>query len=145
MRILSIGIMLPIAVLYALSGWAQAPTKETANPAFESGAGVSKPPADNTPAIIEGKGAEHQPLDEAPAASEPAGPLSATDKIVARFMDLDTDASGGVSYEEYMAMVRERIVARYAAMDTNDDGEVTDEEYRTFWKLRMAQWYRLKR
>ncbi len=145
MRTLSIGIMLTIAALYALSGWAQESTKETANPVFESGTGVSKPSAGDAPAIIEGQGVDNQLLDEAPVISEPAGPMSATDKVVARFMELDTDASGGVSYEEYMTMVRERIVARYAAMDTDDDGEVTDEEYRTFWKLRMAQWYRLKR
>jgi len=144
MRSVSVGIMLAIMSLYALSGWAQEPTKEAANPVLESGTGVSKPLAGDAPAVIEKKG-DNQPLGEAPAISEPAGPLSATDKIVARFMELDTDASGGVSYEEYMAMVRERIVARYAAMDTNDDGEVSDEEYRTFWKLRMAQWYRLKR
>jgi len=145
MRSVSVGIMLAIMSLYALSGWAQEPTEKMANPVFESGTGVSKPSAGDAPAIVEGEGVDNQPLDETPATSEPAGPLSATDKVVARFMELDTDASGGVSYEEYMTMVRERIVARYAAMDTDDDGEVTNEEYRTFWKLRMAQWYRLKR
>lgn len=145
MKTLSIGIMLTIAALYALPGWAQESTEVTVKPVSKSETGISTPPTGDAPAIIEGKGADNQPPDEAPVISEPTGPLSATDKIVARFMELDTDASGGVSYEEYMTMVRERIVARYAAMDTNDDGEVTDEEYRTFWKLRMAQWYRLKR
>jgi len=145
MRSVSVGIMLAAMSLYALPGWSQETTEVTAKPVSESETGISTPSTGDAPAIIEGKGADNQPPDEALAISEPAGPLSATDKIVARFMELDTDASGGVSYEEYMTMVRERIVARYAAMDTNDDGEVTDEEYRTFWKLRMAQWYRLKR
>jgi|AMFO01.1.fsa_nt_gi hypothetical protein len=75
----------------------------------------------------------------------PAAPHSATDRIVARFMALDTDASGGVSADEYMAWVEQRARARFEAMDANGDGEVSDEEYRAFWKSRMAHWYRLKR
>jgi hypothetical protein len=91
-----------------------------------------------------------------PASAEPAATESAsaepgaagqtpTDRIVARFMALDADESGGVSFDEYMAMVQQRAEARYQAMDANQDGEVTDEEYRAFWKQRMARWYRLKR
>ncbi len=83
----------------------------------------------------------------APATAETpgSGEQTPTDRIVARFMALDADASGGVSFEEYMAMVQKRAEARYRAMDANQDGEVTDEEYRAFWKSRMAKWYRLKR
>jgi len=145
MRTLSIGIMLAMAGLYALPGLAQESGEETASPVFSDGTGTNKPFPGNAPAVIEG-GATANPLaNESPAISEPTGPMSATDKVIARFMELDTDVSGGVSYEEYMSMVRERTVARYAAMDADDDGEVTAEEYRNFWKLRMAQWYRLKR
>jgi len=145
MRTLSIAVMLAMAGLYAVPGLAQEPGGETASPVFSGGTGIGKAPPENTPAVVEDGNTDNPLANEVPATSEPEGPMTATDKVVARFMELDTDASGGVSYEEYMTMVRERIVARYAAMDTNDDGEVTDEEYRTFWKLRMAQWYRLKR
>jgi len=140
MRTLSIAVMLAMAGLYALPGLAQESGEVTASPVFSDGTDTSK-----APAVVEDGNTDNPLANEVPATSEPAGPMTATDKVVARFMELDTDVSGGVSYEEYMTMVRERIVARYAAMDTDDDGEVTDEEYRTFWKLRMAQWYRLKR
>ena len=73
------------------------------------------------------------------------GPLTATDKIVARFMELDTDETQGVSYQEYEAMVLERTKARFALMDQNHDGEVSAGEYRSFWKSQKAQYYRLKR
>jgi EF hand len=94
--------------------------------------------------------------EEAPAdtqSAEPATPSdtqasgglkTATDKIVDKFMLLDTDGSKGVSMNEYMAMVQMRAKARFAAMDANGDGQVTADEYRAFWKARMAQWYRLK-
>jgi len=130
--------------LYTLPGWAQESGDGTASPVFSDEAGVKKPQSGDAPGVIEGK-ADNQSVNGAPTASEPSGPMSATDKVVARFMALDTDATGGVSFEEYMAMVQKRAEARYAAMDVNRDGEVTDEEYRNFWKLRMAQWYRLKR
>jgi len=73
------------------------------------------------------------------------GPKTQTDKIVEKFMTLDTDKSAGVSMDEYIAMVQQRVEARFAAMDADRDGEVTEDEYRAFWKSRMAKWYRLKR
>jgi len=88
------------------------------------------------------------PADDEAAAtdtSENTGPQTATDKIVDRFMTLDTDASEGVSFDEYMAMVQQRADDRFKSMDTNGDGEVTADEYRAFWQSRKAQWYRLKR
>jgi len=72
-------------------------------------------------------------------------PLTATDKIVARFMELDTDVSEAVSFEEYMFMVLERTEARFALMDENQDGEVSADEYRQFWQAQKSQYYRLKR
>ena len=141
----SIGIMLAIMSMYVPSGWAQEPVEKMVNPVFENETGLNRPPADDMPATTEGKNTNHQPLNAASATTEPSGPLSPVDKVVARFMALDTDTSGGVSFEEYMAMVRKRAEARYAAMDANGDGEVTGKEYRAFWKSRMAHWYRLKR
>jgi hypothetical protein len=86
------------------------------------------------------------PADEqATDTPENRGPLTATDKIVNRFMELDTDTSEGVSFEEYMTMVQQRATDRFASMDANEDGEVTAEEYREFWKARKAQYYRPKR
>jgi len=145
MKSVGIGIMSAVMGLYALSGWAQEFMEKTANPALESSAGASRPYVNDAPATTKGKGADHQSLNAAPAISQPSGLLSPTDKVVARFMALDADTSGGVSFEEYMTMVRKRAEARYAAMDANKDGEVSNEEYRAFWKSRMAQWYRLKR
>jgi hypothetical protein len=75
----------------------------------------------------------------------PSGPLTSTDKIVKSFMQLDTDKSNAVSFDEYMVMVQQRAKDRYDAMDANHDGQVTPDEYRQFWLHRMAQWYRLKR
>jgi len=72
-------------------------------------------------------------------------PLTATDKIVARFMELDIDATQGVSMDEYMLMVQERAEARFALMDANNDGEVSEDEYRQFWRTQKSQYYRLKR
>lgn len=107
-------------------------------------------------------GAPNDPMaiedEEAPAADVPApepfavhepqaagGPKSATDKIVDKFMLLDTDASRTVSMQEYLVMVQQRVQARFEAMDTNRDGEISEAEYRSFWKSRMARWYRLQR
>ncbi len=78
-------------------------------------------------------------------APQAAGPATPTDRVVQRFMALDTDESLGVSFEEYMAMVRARAGERFKAMDANGDGEVTDEEFRAFWTSRKAHWYRLRR
>jgi len=96
------------------------------------------------------------PVTEAPAitaedeaAAERTGPATATDKIVERFMQLDTDedpeTAGTVSFEEYLSMVLERAQARFESMDADGDGEVTPDEYREFWQSRKAMWYRLKR
>jgi len=79
------------------------------------------------------------------SAPQPSGPLTSTDKIVKNFMQLDTDKSDAVSFDEYMAMVQQRAKDRFDAMDANHDGQVTPDEYRQFWLHRMAQWYRLKR
>ena len=102
----------------------EVPASGGAAPAAASGA---------TPALPVAKLAEHN------------GPKTATDKIVEKFMALDSDASAGVSLKEYAAMVEQRLLARFAAMDADKDGEVTEDEYRAFWKSRMARWYRLKR
>jgi len=72
-------------------------------------------------------------------------PLTATDKIVARFMDLDIDATQGVSMQEYLLMVQQRAEDRFALMDENQDGEVDADEYRHFWHTQKSQYYRLKR
>jgi len=85
-----------------------------------------------------------EPYD-VPAPAETGGPKSPTDKIVDKFMTLDTDESKSVSVMEYLVMVQQRVEARFKAMDANGDGEVTEEEYRDFWKSRMAKWYRLQR
>jgi len=81
------------------------------------------------------------------AKSEREGPATATDKIVDRFMELNTNPgeSAGVDFEEYFTMVQQRALDRFEAMDANQDGEVTAEEYREFWKAQKAQYYRLKR
>jgi len=71
--------------------------------------------------------------------------MTATDKIVQKFMELDLDENEGVSFDEYMEMVYERAIDRFGQMDSNGNGEVTSEEYRSFWKERMAKYYRLKK
>lgn len=75
----------------------------------------------------------------------PSEPLTATDKIVDRFMALDADATESVSLEEYLLMVQERAEARFSLMDSNQDGEVNADEYRLFWRTQKSQYYRLKR
>jgi hypothetical protein len=74
-----------------------------------------------------------------------SGPLTATDKIVNRFMELDVDMTESVSLQEYLLMVQERAEARFTLMDSNQDGEVDADEYRQFWKTQKSQYYRLKR
>ncbi len=71
--------------------------------------------------------------------------MTSTDKIVQRFMDQDIDENGGVSFDEYMEMVYERAIERFGQMDGDGNGEVTSDEYRTFWRKRMAKYYRLKK
>lgn len=145
MRTLYVAIMLTMVGLYASQGWAQESGNGPTVSVFDHDANAKKPLAGNAPSITKSENADNQPANKASASNEPSGPMSTTDKIVARFMALDTDVSGGVSLEEYMNMVQTRATARYATMDLNHDGEVTNEEYHKFWKLRMAQWYRLKR
>jgi hypothetical protein len=98
-------------------------------------------PAQGTPAAA-GTPATTTTDNTAPQAT---GPETPTDKIVDRFMQLDTDQSDSVSFDEYMTMVQQRAKDRFDAMDTNHDGQVTPDEYRQFWQLRKQQWYRLKR
>jgi len=74
-----------------------------------------------------------------------AAQKSPTDKIVDTFMNLDVDASTGVSSNEYMRMVRQRARNRFARMDRNHDGEVSAKEYRRFWQQEESAYYRLKR
>ena len=74
----------------------------------------------------------------------PTGQQTPTDKIVNAFMQLDTDNSGSVSFDEYMTMVQQRAKDRFDAMDTNHDGQVSPDEYRAFWQQREAMWYRLR-
>ena len=71
--------------------------------------------------------------------------LSATDKIVEKFMDLDFDESEGVSFEEYEVMVLQRMSERFYEMDANNDKEVSAKEYRAFWKAKKSQYYRPRR
>jgi len=123
-------IFAALLMLGASTAWAQNGTES----------GNTTAPADE-PAMADSA----TPADEEAGTTESSGPLTATDKIVDRFMTLDTDASEGVSFEEYMAMVQQRADDRFKSMDTNGDGEVTADEYRAFWQARKAQWYRLKR
>lgn len=81
------------------------------------------------------------------ARSEREGPVTATDRIVDRFMalNINPEESIGVDFEEYFTMVMQRAMDRFEAMDADQDDEVTEEEYREFWKAQKAQYYRLKR
>lgn len=74
-----------------------------------------------------------------------AGPATATDKVVKKFMALDRDGSEGVSWSEYMDMVQARARQRFIHMDANRDGEVNEEEFRSFWRREKTRWYRLSR
>jgi len=81
------------------------------------------------------------------AKTEREGPATATDKIVDRFLALNSnpEESAGVDFEEYFTMVMQRATDRFEAMDADKDEEVTEDEYREFWKAQKAQYYRLKR
>ncbi|MDX8401201.1 MAG: EF-hand domain-containing protein [Mariprofundaceae bacterium] len=96
-------------------------------------------------AAVPGALAGDAPGPDEAAGAERQGPMTPTDKVVARFMALDTDESSGVSLDEYLEMVRARAEERFQAMDTDGDGEVTDEEFRAFWQSRKARWYRFRR
>ncbi len=71
--------------------------------------------------------------------------LSATDKVIQTFMELDLDESETVSFEEYETMVKQRLSERFAEMDSNQDNEISEEEYRNFWVTRKSQYYRPRR
>ncbi|MDX8383643.1 MAG: thymidylate synthase [Ghiorsea sp.] len=71
--------------------------------------------------------------------------LTATDKVVEKFMQLDTDESESVSYREYKSMVLERLEQRFEQMDTNKDSSISEDEYRNFWTKQKSQYYRPKR
>ena len=71
--------------------------------------------------------------------------LSATDKVVNKFMALDLNASGSVSYKEYRTMVMQRLARRFRIMDANKDGNVTKKEYRNFWTKTKSRYYRPRR
>jgi len=114
-----------------------------AGPAWAQDAIDEEAPADMSE--LDAAPADTSTLEAGTSKVEKSGPLSQTDKIVLRFMELDLDQTAGVSFEEYMTMVNQRAEDRFKSMDANGDGEVTEEEYRTFWQTRKAQWYRLKR
>ncbi len=71
--------------------------------------------------------------------------LSATDKVVESFMELDFDESGTVSFDEYELMVMQRLGDRFIAMDADGDEEISEEEYRKFWIEQKSQYYRPRR
>ena len=71
--------------------------------------------------------------------------VTATDKVVEKFMKLDTDASESVSYREYKSMVLQRLEQRFKHMDKNSDRSISQDEYRNFWTTRKSQYYRPKR
>lgn len=119
---------------------------------------ILEPALPTLPEVAEPGGSVGIEDEEAPPADAPVdepfsmtgqqsagGPKSSTDKIVDKFMLLDTNASKAVSMQEYLIMVQQRVQKRFDAMDANRDGEVSEDEYRTFWKSRMARWYRLQR
>ncbi|MDQ6950365.1 MAG: thymidylate synthase [Mariprofundales bacterium] len=68
-----------------------------------------------------------------------------SDRIVSRFMHLDSDQSGRVSLDEYMIMVTRRAHQRFRSMDRNHDGEISPDERAAFWKREQDRWYRLNR
>lgn len=121
---------------------AQAPAAASA-PAQAPAAAQPAPQAAQSDATDPTDDEESAPSSDA-GTSTPSGPLTSTDKIVKSFMQLDTDKSNAVSFDEYMTMVQQRAKDRYDAMDANHDGQVTADEYRQFWLHRMAHWYRLK-
>lgn len=132
-------ILAAILMLGATTAWAQPPAANGTNGTPAATTPDTTNP-DNTPAPDNSAA-----TDEEAGTADTSGPVTATDKIVNRFMALDTDASEGVSFDEYMTMVQQRAQDRFKSMDANGDGEVTADEYRQFWQSRMSQLYRLNR
>jgi len=71
--------------------------------------------------------------------------LTATDKVVEKFMELDTDDSESVSFAEYKTMVNERLEQRFQKMDRDRNGNVSEDEYRNFWTQQKSTYYRPRR
>jgi len=130
-----------LLLLIALPGQALA-QGEAATAPEQLPAAISEPSSTGNSVLV---GEPATALPQEAEAARPSGPMTPTDKIVRRFMELDLDTSEGVSFEEYMIMVNQRAEDRFKSMDSNQDEEVSEEEYRTFWQTRKAQWYRLKR
>lgn len=55
-----------------------------------------------------------------------AAPAFAQD---ADFVTVDADASGGVSYEEAVAVMTDLTEDAFAAADTDQDGELSEDEF----------------
>jgi EF hand len=144
-RIVAIGLLAVIGFVSPV--WA-AGTNPNANTGTSADDEEGPPPVElspTSPATQPGATMAPGTATTAPEAQTPPGQLTPTDKIVNAFMQLDTDHSNSVSFDEYMAMVQQRAKDRFDAMDANHDGQVTPDEYRAFWQLRKSQWYRLKR
>jgi EF hand len=145
-RIVAIGLLL-VGIGYVSPVWA-AGTNPNANTGTSADDEEGPPPVElspTSPTTQPGTAATVPGTATTQPEAQPSGPETPTDKIVDAFMQLDTDKSNSVSFDEYMAMVQQRAKDRFDAMDTNHDGQVTPEEYRAFWQLRKSQWYRLKR
>ncbi len=71
--------------------------------------------------------------------------LTPTDKVVEKFMEMDADESGGVSFREYKKTLLRRLRDRFHKIDTNNDDEINADEYRAFWTRKKAEHYRLRR
>lgn len=70
---------------------------------------------------------------------------SMTDKVVSKFMNLDSNGSGTVSISEYQSMVLKRMRQRFRQMDANRDGQISEQEYRNFWVKTKSNYYRPRR
>lgn len=137
-----------VATALLVAGIGTTPLAWAADAAPAQSSSAAQTPAQPAPAAAQTDATDDE--EAAPSSTDtgettPSGPLTSTDKIVKSFMQLDTDKSNAVSFDEYMAMVQQRAKDRFDAMDANHDGQVTPDEYRQFWLHRMAQWYRLKR
>ncbi|MFW5874246.1 MAG: EF-hand domain-containing protein [Verrucomicrobiota bacterium] len=52
------------------------------------------------------------------------------DEMRGKWKELDSDGSGGLSYEEVEASGREGVLRAFAMIDTDDDGELSPKELR---------------